>query len=292
MTTPLVGTVTYEICPLQSKEEYWQAVHMHVHSAARQHVKLLVFPEYQTAHLLALMPVMSHAEAVAYLDSLTEEYVEGFSKLAREHQMTILGGTHIVKEGDGYVNRAYLFYPDGRIATQNKVHTTPEERNVWHLKPGESFDIFETEVGKVAILTCYDIEFPETARIVADRGAELILCPSYTDAAAGFYRVRYCAQARAVENQLFVVMSGLVGSVPGVEQIDMAYSQGAVFAPCDFPFPANGLLAEGVLNASMVTTAPVDLHALAENRTHGNVSPFYDRKPDVYAACASANILP
>ncbi|WP_157721800.1 carbon-nitrogen hydrolase family protein [Tumebacillus avium] len=283
MTTPLVGTVTYELKPLQSYEEYWQTVQMHVQSAQRQNVRLLVFPEYQTAQLLALQPVMTHAEAVAYLDGFTEEYVTRFSQLAQENELTILGGTHIVKEGDGYVNKAYLFYPDGRVETQNKVHTTPEERKVWDLKPGEDFAVFDTEIGKVAILTCYDIEFPETARIVADMGAEIILCPSYTDAPAGFYRVRYCAQARAVENQLFVVMSGLVGSVPGVEQIDMAYSKGAVFAPCDYPFPPDGILSEGMLNASMVTTAPIDLVRLNENRTMGNVSPYFDRKPEVYA---------
>ncbi|TCP57609.1 putative amidohydrolase [Tumebacillus sp. BK434] len=283
MTTPLIGTVTYELKPLQSYEEYWQTVQMHVQSAQRQNVRLLVFPEYQTAQLLSLQPSMTHAEAVAYLDGYTEEYETRFSQLAQENELTILGGTHIVKEGDGYVNKAYLFYPDGRIETQNKVHTTPEERKVWHLKPGEDFAVFDTEIGKVAILTCYDIEFPETARIVADMGAEIILCPSYTDAPAGFYRVRYCAQARAVENQLLVVMSGLVGSVPGVEQIDMAYSQGAVFAPCDYPFPPDGILSEGVLNASMVTTAPIDLDRLQENRTMGNVSPYFDRKPEVYA---------
>lgn len=283
MTTPLVGTVTYELKPLQSYEEYWQTVQMHVQSAQRQNVRLLVFPEYQTAQLLSLQPVMTHADAMAYLDGFTEEYVTRFSQLAQENELTILGGTHIVKEGDGYVNKAYLFYPDGRVETQNKVHTTPEERNVWHMTPGEDFAVFDTEIGKVAILTCYDIEFPETARIVADMGAEIILCPSYTDAPAGFYRVRYCAQARAVENQLFVVMSGLVGSVPGVEQIDMAYSKGAVFAPCDYPFPPDGILSEGVLNASMVTTAPIDLDRLKENRTMGNVSPYFDRKPEVYA---------
>ncbi|ASS73749.1 hypothetical protein CIG75_01345 [Tumebacillus algifaecis] len=283
MTTPLVGTVTYELKPLQSVEEYWQTVQMHVQSAQRHHVRLLVFPEYQTAQLLALQPEMTHAEAIAYLDSFTDQYVEHFSRLAQENEMTILGGTHIVKEGDGYVNKAYLFYPDGRIETQNKVHTTPEERKMWKLTPGEEFAVFDTELGKAAILTCYDIEFPETARIVADMGAEIILCPSYTDAAAGFYRVRYCAQARAVENQLFVVMSGLVGSVPGVEQIDMAYSQGGVFAPCDYPFAPDGILADGVLNASMVTTAPIDLAQLHDNRTQGNVSPYYDRKPELYA---------
>lgn len=288
-----IASVQYAIGTLRSKEAFWTKVKGYVEEAAKQGARLIVFPEYLTGHLLSLHPTVSNEEACEILHGYTEEYMDQFAALSRDSGLMILAGTHIHRDQapEGrYYNEAFLFFPDsGRIERHKKVHLTPEERRAWPLAPGERFEAFDTELGRMAIQICYDIEFPEGSRIVADLGAEIILCPSYTDTAAGYYRVRHCSQARAVENQLYVVMSGLVGRMPRVEQVDAGYSRAGIFAPCDRPFPSDGVLAQGVTNRGAVVTAETSLKQLAENRAHGGVSPYYDRKQALYDAFTSSS---
>lgn len=283
MTTLKIATIQYGLTDIHSAEHYWELLAEKLQEAARQEADLVVFPEYVTAHLLSLVPAMDNEEACRYLDSFTTVYRNFFQHHSKETDMVIVAGSHICQEADGYVNTAFMFFPDGRVETQNKFHLTPEEKHRWLLKGGDSLNIIHTRWGKAAILTCYDIEFPEIARIAAARGVELILCPSYTDSAAGYHRVRHCCQARAVENQLFVALSGIVGSLPvGRPQIDEGHCQAGVFAPCDVPFPNDGILMSGRLNENMAVYTTVDFSELHKNRKHGVVAPFYDRRPDLY----------
>jgi predicted amidohydrolase len=281
---PVIAMVQYSLQSLPSQQSFWDRLQGYVEAAHHQGADLILFPEYLTGNLLSLgaANTMSHAQARAYIASFTDRYMQTFRRLSREYKITIQGGTHLTQENGNYYNTAYLFHPDGYIDTQRKIHLTPEERRQWGLTPGEGVSIFDTEIGKVAILICYDIEFPELSRIVADRGVQLILCPSYTDAAAGYYRVRNCSQARAIENQLFVVLSGLVGQQPHVPQVDVGYCQAGIFAPCDYPFPADGILTTGDLNQEQIVYGEISWERLADNHKHGNVSPFFDRRLTVY----------
>ncbi|MEK3883684.1 carbon-nitrogen hydrolase family protein [Paenibacillus sp. PL2-23] len=279
-----IATTQYGLTDIRTKEEFWTGMDTKVRKAAEQGASMIVFPEYLTAHLLSLEPSMLHEEACYFLDGLTDKYIEFFTELSRECDIAIQAGTHICLEGEGkYSNKAFLFFPDGRVEMQCKVHLTPEEQIRWPLVAGNELNVFETEWGKMAILTCYDIEFPELARAAALRGAELLLCPSYTDSSFGYHRVRHCAQARAIENQLFVVLSGLVGALSEDRpQVDMGFCQAGVFTPCDLPFAADGILQVGETNENMTVLAELDFHRLRENRERGSVAPFYDRRPDLY----------
>ncbi|WP_053373532.1 carbon-nitrogen hydrolase family protein [Paenibacillus sp. FJAT-27812] len=278
-----VATIQYELTFIESEEQFWKGLTSTISKAAEQGAELVVFPEYMTAHLLSLKPAMSHKEACHYLSNYTAKYMNFFLQSSRAFGIAILGGTHICHEEDGFVNNAYLFFPDGRVEVQTKLHLTPEERNSWSLVAGDRLNMIESKWGKLAITTCYDIEFPELARMAAEQGAQLLLCPSYTDSAFGYYRVRHCAQARAIENQLFVVLSGMVGSLPeGLLQVDQGYCQAGVFSPCDYPFSEQGILQVGVVNESGMALAELDFAMLQENREHGVVAPFYDRRPSLY----------
>ncbi|TXK76795.1 carbon-nitrogen hydrolase family protein [Paenibacillus sp. N3.4] len=279
----IVATVQYGLSDIQSEEQFWAGLAAKLHEAKEHGANLIVFPEYVTAHMLSYEPVMTHEAACRQLDGHTEAYISFFQTYSRELNMIILGGTHICKEKQGFVNKAFLFFPDGRIEVQNKLHLTPEERNRWSLTEGDKLNVIETEWGLLAILTCYDIEFPELARMAAVQGVEMILCPSYTDTSFGYHRVRHCCQARAIENQLFVVLSGMVGSLPEDRpQVDEGYCQAGVFTPCDLPFKEAGILQTGELNQDMVVMAELDFSELANNRKQGVVSPFYDRRPALY----------
>ncbi|KGE19371.1 carbon-nitrogen hydrolase family protein [Paenibacillus wynnii] len=283
MTQLTIAVMQYGLTPIQTAEQFWTGLQSKIDEAVRGKADLLVFPEYTTSHLLSIVPPMNYEEACSYLDSFTGAYHEFFQAASAKGNIVILGGTNICKGEGGFVNKATLFFPDGRMETQDKVHLTPEERIEWKLVPGNELNIIETKWGNLAILTCYDIEFPELARIAADKGVELILCPSYTEAEYGYHRVRNTCQARAIENQLFVALSGVVGELTEKRsQVDKGYCQAGLFAPCDFPFPADGVIRAGEVNEDMLFLATADFTLLRENRAHGAVAPFYDRRPELY----------
>jgi predicted amidohydrolase len=279
-----IATTQYGLKDIRSEEQFWTGITDKVRDAAERGAAIIVFPEYMTAHLLSLEPTMLHDEACHHLDQYTEKYVQFFQQQSRERNITILAGTHICKiDNNEYANKAFLFFPDGRIETQSKLHLTPEEQIRWPLAAGDELNVFDTEWGKMSILTCYDIEFPELARVAALRGAELLLCPSYTDNEFGYYRVRHCCQARAIENQVFVVLSGLVGALSEDRpQVDQGYCQAGVFTPCDLPFKEDGIVQVGEFNEDMTVLAEADFRKLRENRERGTVAPFYDRRPELY----------
>lgn len=282
MNSLTIAATQYGLTNLESEEQFWQGLNAKISEASEQGASLLLFPEYLTAHLLSLEPALTNEAACQRLDEYTAKYVQFFAQRSKESNIAILAGTHICKEEKGFVNKAFLFFPNGRVETQSKIHLTPEEQK-WPLARGDELNVFDTEWGRVSILTCYDIEFPELARAAAVQGAELLLCPSYTDSAFGYYRVRHCCQARAVENQLFVALSGLVGVlVEGRPQVDQGYCQAGLFTPCDIPFAPDGIVRLGEVNEDMIVFAEADFSKLRDNRERGAVAPFYDRRPSLY----------
>ena len=132
------------------------------------------------------------------------------------------------------------------------------------------------------MLICYDIEFPELSRIAADKGANIIFTPFCTEDRQGYLRVRYCAQARAVENQIYTVISGTVGNLPQTENMDIQYAQSAIFTPSDFEYPRDGIVGETNANIEMVLIGDVDLEILRRQRLSGTVRQLKDRRKDIY----------
>lgn len=147
---------------------------------------------------------------------------------------------------------------------------------------GDDLHIFETDKGKVAMIICYDIEFPELVRMAKARGADVIFCPSCTDDRHAFHRVRYTSHARTIENQVYVVVTGTVGSLPTVDFMRANFGQAAVLTPNDIPFPPRGVLVEGELNNDMLVTADLDLQLLYDVREKGSVTTWRDRRIDLY----------
>ncbi|MFH0071145.1 carbon-nitrogen hydrolase family protein, partial [Peribacillus sp. NPDC056705] len=216
------------------------------------------------------------------LPDFTDRYRELFQGLAKTYSIHIVGGTHVIRREEKLYNVAHLFYPDGRIAEQAKIHITPAEITGWNMGAGEGLAVFETEFGTIAMLTCYDIEFPEIVRMAKAKGADVIFCPSCTDDRHGFHRVRYTSHARAIENQVYVVLTGTVGSLPTVDLMRANFGQAAIITPNDIPFPPQGLLAEGELNNDMIITADLDLELLYQVREKGSVTTWRDRRTDLY----------
>ena len=276
-----VAAVQFALKPVASFAEWAAQAEAYVCTARREFsAECVVLPEYCTASLMSIpvngRPGTAH-DAAAY----APRYVELFKGLAMRENLAILAGTQLVAEGNKLYNTAHLFHPDGRIDTQRKLHLTPTETRAWGINPGDALKLVELPFGKAALLTCYDIEFPELARQARSRGAQVLFCPSCTDDRHGFHRVRYTAQARAIENQVYVILSMTVGSLP-IDDLRAHQGQAAILTPCDYPFPTAGVLAQGELNQDMVVAADLDMEAITRAQSGGSVRTWQDRRKDLY----------
>jgi predicted amidohydrolase len=272
-----VAALQYFIRPVQSLDQFRDQVSGLVETAADYECKLIVFPEYFTLQLLTLGDVKKPIrEKVRDLAGNLEVYLELMIRLARKHKVYIVGGTLPVLEGDAVFNDGFLFSPSGNYATQGKLHMTRFEKEDWNVSPRSRLKVFETSFGKMAIAICYDVEFPEIARAAARQEANLLVVPSCTDDRQGYLRVRYCAQARAIENQMYVVQSHTVGSLPMFPAVSLNYGQAAIITPSDFPFSRDGILAEGDPNQEMMVIGELNLKTIRESRKSGTVLTLVD----------------
>ncbi|WP_096201537.1 bifunctional GNAT family N-acetyltransferase/carbon-nitrogen hydrolase family protein [Bacillus sp. FJAT-45350] len=277
-----ITTIQYMMKKIDSFDEFATQCEYYTDVASGYGSDFAVFPEIFTLQLLSFLPEKSPSRAIRKLAEYTEDYIELFTNLAVKYNINIIGGSHFVEEGNKVYNIAYLFRRDGTIEKQYKLHITPNERKWWGISPGNEVRVFDTDCGKIAIQICYDIEFPELARIAVDKGANIIFTPFCTDDRQGYLRVRYCSQARAVENQVYTVLSGTVGNLPQVENMDIQYAQSGIFSPSDFSFSRDGVVGECNPNIDTVVVGDVDLEILRRHRKSGSVNQLRDRRHDIY----------
>ena len=277
MSRVRVASLQYYIRPVSSWGEFRDQVASLVATAADYGCKLVVFPEYFTVQLLTLEAVEQVTpQQVRRLADQVPRYVDLFSGLARQHRLHIVAGSIPLADDGRLTNRSFVFGPGGDHGVQGKLHMTRWESEEWMVAASERLRVFETDWGRFAVNICYDVEFPEIARVAARKGAEVLVVPSCTDDRHGFLRVRYCAQARAIENQLYVVHSCTVGSLPTVPAVSLNYGQASILTPSDFAFSRDGILAEGVPNQESMVIGDLDLELVRDSRERGTVLPLRD----------------
>jgi predicted amidohydrolase/predicted N-acetyltransferase YhbS len=279
-----LATVQFQARAVKDFAEFIRNVEYFVDVASDYRSDFVVFPELFTMPLLSFEA--EELAPVAAIDRMTEHrapVVAELSRMALRYNINIVGGSHPTRTDDGSIqNVAYVCLRDGSVHSQEKIHPTPNEAYWWKIKGGSSVDVIQTDIGPVGVLICYDSEFPELARRLVDQGARIIFVPFCTDNRQGYMRVRYCSQARAIENQCFVVMSGNVGNLPGVDNMDIQYAQSCILTPCDFPFARDGVAAEASENIEALTIADVNLADLTWARAEGTVRNLADRRFDLY----------
>lgn len=276
-----VASAQYFIRPVERIEQFEEQVGALIGTAADYDCGLLVLPEYFTIQLLTLGDVKRPIkDQVRDLAAHAPRFLEFMKARAREHGIYVLAGTIPVADpATGAVhNDAHFFGPDGSHGTQGKLHMTRFESDDWIVQARRRLRVFNTAFGKVAVTICYDVEFPEIARAAARAGAHILLVPSCTDDRQGFLRVRYCAAARAIENQMYVITSHTVGSLPMVPAVSLNYGQAAILTPSDFPFSRDGILAEGHPNQEMLVIGDLNLETILQSRTTGTVLPLNDSR--------------
>lgn len=276
-----IAAVQYQMESISGWDEFEEQVRYVLEAAAEYDPEFVLLPEIFTAQLLSFIGRRDVRDAVRRLDVYTPLYIALMQSIVRQHGFHLVAGSHPTMRGTELYNTAYLFTPSGDYFTQDKIHRTRWEKDKWDTSAGESLAVFDTVHGKIAILICYDIEFPELARAVCEAGAEILFVPSCTDDRQGFWRVRYCCHARAIENQVYVAMTGTVGHLP-VSGLGLNYGQAAILTPSDFAFSRDGIAAEGVPNTEQIVIADVDLADLAESRINGSTIPLMDKRRDVY----------
>jgi predicted amidohydrolase/GNAT superfamily N-acetyltransferase len=280
-----VSLVQYQQRKLSSFEEFAHQVEYFVDVVADYKADFVLFPELFTLQLLSIENQQIPAsEAIAALTSYTEPLKELLSRLAVSYNINIVGGSHPTRDESGAVlNICYVCLRDGSVHRQAKIHPTPNERYWWNIEGGDDLQTIMTDCGPIGVLICYDSEFPELSRHLIDQGAHILFVPFCTDERQSYMRVRYCAQARAVENQCFVVMAGNVGNLPNVDNMDIQYAQSCILTPCDFPFARDGIAADATPNVEMVAFADLRIEDLIVSRTSGTVQNLKDRRFDLYS---------
>ncbi len=274
-----VASLQYFIRPVQTFDQFRDQVQALVETAADYNAHLLVFPEYFTIQLLTLgnlkRPIQ---EQIRDLANQASRFINLMSELARANQINIVAGTiPVIEDGsDKVYNRCYFFSPSGKHGVQGKLHMTRFETEEWKVSASSKVKVFETDFGRMAIAICYDVEFPEIARAAGREGAHILVVPSCTDDRQGFLRVRYCAHARAIENQMYVIQSCTVGSLPMVPAVCLNYGQASILTPSDFSFSRDGILAEGNANQEMMVIGDLNLSTILQSRSFGTVLPLVD----------------
>ena len=280
MTVPRlrVAALQYWVRAVPNWDAFEDQVASLVACAADYRCQLVVFPEYFTIQLLTLGNVKRPmAEQIQDLARQCPRYLDMFIRLATRHQVHIVGGSIPTLGKDGHThNDCFLFNPKGAYSSQGKLHMTRFERHEWMVSGRDTFRVFETALGRIAITICYDVEFPEVVRGAARAGARILVVPSCTDDRQGFLRVRYCAQARAIENQMYVIHAGTVGTLPAVPAVSLNYGQASILTPSDFPFPRDGIRAEGTPNQEQIVIGDLDLDVLEDSLRDGPVLPLHD----------------
>lgn len=279
-----VACVQYQQRAVGSFEDFARQVEYFVDTVADYKADFVVFPELFTLQLLSIENrQVPPAEAIAALTAYTDRIKALLSELAVSYNINIIGGSHPSRDADGFVhNTCYICLRDGAVHEQRKLHPTPNERYWWNITGGQEMNAIETDCGPIGVMICYDAEFPELARHLVDQGAQILFIPFCTDERQSYLRVRYCAQARAVENQCYVAMAGNVGNLPNVENMDIQYAQSCVLTPCDFAFARDGIAADTTPNVEMVAIADLQLESLATARQAGTVRNLRDRRFDLY----------
>ncbi len=277
-----LGLVQWQMRTYKGLDDLMEQVEFFVDTVSRYRSDFAVFPEFFNAPLMAEFNDLSESDAIRELAKFTHIIRDKLSELSISYNINIISGSQPEMIDNKLYNVGYLCKRDGSVERYEKIHITPDEASVWGMQPGNQIKTFDTDCGKIGILVCYDVEFPELSRLLADQKMNILFVPFMTDTQNAYSRVRMCARARAIENECYVAIAGSVGNLPKVHNMDIQYAQSAVFTPCDFAFPSNGIKAEATPNTEMILTADVDIDLLRELHTFGAVRNLKDRRKDLY----------
>lgn len=277
-----LGLVQWQMRQFKDIDAFYEQVEFFVNVMGDYKADFVLFPELFNTPLLAPFNHLSERDSMIELAKLTEDIRTKISELAISYNVNIISGSMPYYDDNDLYNISYLMHRDGKIDEYRKIHITPNEKKYYGMKGGSEIRSFDTDCGKIGLVICYDVEFPELPRILADQGMKILFVPYLTDTQNAYMRVRHCAAARAIENECYVAIAGCVGNLPGVNNMDIQFGQAAVFTPSDFAFPSNAVKGEATPNTEMTLIVDVDLNLLKDLHHNGSVQILKDRRTDLY----------
>lgn len=282
-TNVRIGLVQWQMRFFESLAALMDQVEYFVDAVSDYKSDFVLFPELFNAPLMVEFNHLTAAEAIRGLATYTDAIKNRFQELAVSYNVNIITGSMPYVNDEGkLLNVSFLCRRNGTWERYCKIHATPSEVRTWGMSGGHKIKTFDTDCGKIGILICYDVEFPELSRIYAEQGVQILFVPFMTDTQNGYNRVRCCAQARAIENECYVAIAGCVGNLPKIRNMDIQYAQSAIFTPSDFAFPTIPIKAEATPNTEMTIIADLDLDLLKELHEEGSVQNLKDRRKDLY----------
>lgn len=303
-----VAAIQSRLTLVEKVPEYVDVMYRHTAEAVAKGADLVVFPEDNATHLLGLLPGIRNLsqetdlnEALAslgdtklkagdifsYLTPVTRQvYFTTFGELARRFGVYIMGGSIIIRQ-DGaassrqstdrkqVINAAYLFAPSGKpVGRQVKAHLLPLEAE-WGISCGCDLQVYSTPLGNLAFPVCMDATYFETFRILANRGAEIILVPTANPDRYNFWKALRGTWPRVQETPVYGVTSALVGNVLGLELTGRA----GIFAPLELTPHGDGVLAQAPdPHREAVVVADLDLQALRQYKEESQIWERLNRK--------------
>lgn len=280
MSKVKVAAAQYDIGFFSDWSQFADKLTQWVTEAVAEDAKLLVFPEYGSMELASLFGEAVYKDLTKQLHAMQQVYADWqdlHQQLSKQHDVMILASTFpVLQSDDTFRNRANLYGPYGLIDFQDKLIMTRFENEQWLIHAGQQIKVIDTDIGRIGINICYDSEFPLIANQQVKAGADLILVPSCTDTQAGFHRVRIGCQARALENQCYVVQSPTFGEARWSEAVDVNTGRASIYTPVDYGFPDNGILIEGAADKPGWVCADLDLAEIARVRQEGQVFNYRD----------------
>jgi len=253
-----------------------QGLHL-VQAAGEEGTDLILLPEYFNVFGLSSVDALDRAE-------------DGYSALAQRiealcarYQVYVIY-PNLERRGGQYVNSAWIYDRTGkRIGKYDKVHTTAQERREYGIRPGDHYPVFELDRARIGIMTCYDGHFPEVARILTLKGAEILCYPALERSHSEMWS-QIQVRARALDNAVIVARSSY-----GVPR-DRAWKPGMMIGGSCIVDPEGTIIAHAGHHMGWVT-ARVDLaYPRLKHRSYGDQPGvardflFADRRPETYGA--------
>lgn len=269
-----VAAITWGVAPVREVSEFYQHLTRLVEGAAKQGASIVVLPELYEVELLKTMPDGPEDSVARRLAPFAETIDSELLRLSQALRITIVGGSYVRPTETGFINVASVTTPEGAVILQPKNCRTQWEISPWGLE--ERFGLKKLPDPRLGVLVCYDSEFPEAARALAEAGIQLLCVPSYTESQHGYQRVNWSCRARAIENEMFVAQAAIVGEIECFG-LGTGYGQSSITAPSKHPFPSSAILAESQLNEEGIAIADVDFEALELCRATGDARPWSDR---------------
>jgi predicted amidohydrolase len=276
-STIRVALSQIQMRPVESFKEFERGLLTHVEAAALNDAQLIVLPEYFSAPLLGLEDSrLGTFDRLSRLGSRFGDFEALFGGLAKKHGITIVAGSSPRLEGGKVFNTSAVCTPTGRSWRQDKIMLTPFERQ-WDLSSGTELNVFSSnDLGRFAVAICYDVEFSEIVRPAGLKGLDFLVVPSCTEDQSGHYRVRLCAQARAIENQCYVLHCPSQGYLPGVREATYHTGTAAIYTPCDAGFAQGGIACIGDQQHEGMLFGQLNRSLIAQTKTHGAVRTHFD----------------